>query len=202
MGPHVFYMLYMNILYVIGCKNIHTVLLKLYNQFYVNILYEIVCKNVHAFIKKNIWTPRVFLIFLRFFERILYKSNCIISIFSWCATHTKIRSKLVVIVTAGSQKITLWGPQRTPLGILGVNALVVLSEHLSTRAKEWNAECSGRLYSGARTALGSFVSTRPAWWRFHIPPSGRRRRSIETQRMTHIADDTVSPPLCNAADDN
>ena len=58
--------------------------------------------------------------FFTFFERILYKSNCIIVIFSWCATHTKIRSKLVVIVTAGSQKITLWGPQRTPLGILRV----------------------------------------------------------------------------------
>jgi len=28
--------------------------------------------------------------------------------------HTKIRNKLVDIVTAGSQKITLWGPQRTP----------------------------------------------------------------------------------------
>ena len=28
---------YMNILYVIGCKNIHTLLLKLYNQFYMNI---------------------------------------------------------------------------------------------------------------------------------------------------------------------
>ena len=55
MGPHVFYMFYMNILYVIGCKNIHTVLLKLYNQFYMNILYEIVCKNVHTFMKKNIW---------------------------------------------------------------------------------------------------------------------------------------------------
>jgi len=25
------------------------------------------------------------------------------------------------MVTAGSQKITLWGPQRTPLGILRVN---------------------------------------------------------------------------------
>ena len=58
--------------------------------------------------------------FFTFFERILYKSNCIIFIFSWCRTHTKIRSKLVVIVTAGSQKITLWGPQRTPLGILRV----------------------------------------------------------------------------------
>ena len=67
-GPHVFYMFYMNILYVIGCKNIHTVLLKLYNQFYMNILYEIVCKNVHNFMKKNIWTPRVFLIFLRFLK--------------------------------------------------------------------------------------------------------------------------------------
>ena len=58
--------------------------------------------------------------FFTFFERILYKSNCIIFIFCWCATHTKIRSKLVVIVKAGSQKITLWGPQRTPLDILRV----------------------------------------------------------------------------------
>ena len=46
---HVFYM---NILYVIGCKNTHTVLLKLYNQFYMNILHEIVCKNVHTFMKR------------------------------------------------------------------------------------------------------------------------------------------------------
>jgi len=38
-------------------------------------------------------------------------------------THTKISSKLVDIVTAGSQKITLWGPQRTPLGILRVKLL-------------------------------------------------------------------------------
>ena len=45
----------MNILYVIGCKNIHAVLLKLYNQFYMNILYEIVRKNVHTFMKKSIW---------------------------------------------------------------------------------------------------------------------------------------------------
>ena len=48
-------MFYMNVLYVIGCKNIHAILLKLYNQFYVNILYEIICKNVHTFMKKNIW---------------------------------------------------------------------------------------------------------------------------------------------------
>jgi hypothetical protein len=34
----------MNILYVIGCKNVYTLLLKLCNQFYMNILYEIVCK--------------------------------------------------------------------------------------------------------------------------------------------------------------
>ena len=59
--------------------------------------------------------------FFTFFERILYKSNCIIFIFSWCGAHTKIRSKLVAIVTAGSQKTTLWGPQRTPLGLLRVN---------------------------------------------------------------------------------
>ena len=55
-----------------------------------------------------------------FFERTLYKSNYIIFISSWCGTHTKIRSKLVDIVTAGSQKITLCGPQRTSLGILRV----------------------------------------------------------------------------------
>ena len=61
--------------------------------------------------------------FFTFFERILYKSNCIIFIFSWCGTYTKIRSKLVIIVTAGSQKITLWGPQRTPHGILRVKML-------------------------------------------------------------------------------
>ena len=48
-------MFYMNILYVIGCKNIHIILLKLCNQFYMNIRYEIVCKNVHTFVKKNIW---------------------------------------------------------------------------------------------------------------------------------------------------
>ena len=56
-GPHVFYMFHMNILYVIGCKNIHTLLLKLCHLFYMNILYEIeiVCKNVHTFMKKNIW---------------------------------------------------------------------------------------------------------------------------------------------------
>ena len=48
----------------------------------MNILYEIICKNVHTFMKKNIWTPLVFLFFFTFFERILYKSNCIIFIFS------------------------------------------------------------------------------------------------------------------------
>ena len=67
--------------------------------------------------------------FFTFFERILYKSNCIIFIFSWCGTLTKIRSKLVVIATAGSQKITLWGPQRTPLGILRVNVFVQQSAY-------------------------------------------------------------------------
>ena len=39
----------------------------------------------------------------------------------------KIRSKLVDIVTAGSQKITLWGPQRTPLGILRVKYVKLLT---------------------------------------------------------------------------
>ena len=67
------------------------------------------------------WDPKWVFNFLFFFERTLYKSNYIIFILSWCGTHTKIRSKLVDIITAGSQKITLWGPQRTPLGILRVN---------------------------------------------------------------------------------
>ena len=66
-----FYIQYIHAKHVIGCKNIHTVLLKLYNQFYMNILHEIVCKNVHTFMKKNIWTPRVFLIFLRFLKEYL-----------------------------------------------------------------------------------------------------------------------------------
>ena len=75
--------------------------------------------------------------FFTFFERILYKSNCIIFIFSWCATHTKIKSKLDVIVTAGSQKITLWGRQTTPLGILRVNYTVFRVECLSYNEKFW-----------------------------------------------------------------
>jgi len=60
------------------------------------------------------WDPNCVFNFLRFFERTLYKSYYITFILSWCGAHTKIRSKLVDIVTAGSQKITLWGPQRTP----------------------------------------------------------------------------------------
>ena len=60
------------------------------------------------------WDPKCVFNFLHFFERTLYKSNFTIFILSWCGTHTKIRSNLVDIVTAGSQKITLWGPQRTP----------------------------------------------------------------------------------------
>jgi len=67
------------------------------------------------------WDPKWVFNFLSFFERTLYKSNYIIFILSWCGAHTKIRSKLDDIVTAGSQKITLWGPQRTPLGVLKVN---------------------------------------------------------------------------------
>ena len=66
------------------------------------------------------WDPKCVFNFLRFFLRILYKSNYIIFILSWCGTYRKIRSKLVDIVEAGSQKITLWGPQRTPPFILRV----------------------------------------------------------------------------------
>jgi len=70
------------------------------------------------------WDPKCLFIFLRFFERTLYKSNYTIFILSWCGTHTKIRSKLVDIVKAGSQKINLWGPQRMPLGILRVKQII------------------------------------------------------------------------------
>ena len=53
MGSHRDPTFYMNILYVIGCKNIHTVLLKLYNQFYMNILYEIVGKKCTHFYEEE-----------------------------------------------------------------------------------------------------------------------------------------------------
>jgi len=49
-------------------KNINTVLLKICKQFYMNLLYEIVCKILHTFMKKNIWTPPAFLLFLRFLK--------------------------------------------------------------------------------------------------------------------------------------
>ena len=79
-----------------------------------------------------------------FFERTLYKSNYLIFILSWCWTHTQIRSKLVDIVTAGSQKITLWGPQRIPLGILRVNTFLFNFKNLCL--------CVRRLYlAAART---------------------------------------------------
>jgi len=78
------------------------------------------------------WDPKCVFNFLRFFERTLYKSNYIIFILSWCGTHTKIRSKLVDIVTAGSQEITLCGPQRTPLGILRVKCLTSLLMDINT----------------------------------------------------------------------
>jgi len=51
------------------------------------------------------------------------------------------RSKLVDTVTAGSQKFTLWGLQRTPLGILRVklNILAGFSETFSEgRFTSWN----------------------------------------------------------------
>ena len=70
------------------------------------------------------WDLKCVFNFLRFFERTLFKSNYIIFILSWCGTHTKIRSKLVDIVTAGSQKITLWGPQRTTLGRWRVKRMI------------------------------------------------------------------------------
>ena len=77
-----------------------------------------ICNVIYQAVSR--WDPKCVFNFLRFFERTLYKSNYIIFILSLCGTRTKIRSKLVDIVMAGSQKITLWGPQRTPLGILRV----------------------------------------------------------------------------------
>jgi len=78
------------------------------------------------------WDPKCVFNFLRFFERTLCKSNYTIFILSWCGTDTKIRSKLVDIVTAEWQKITLWGPQRTPLGILRVKSYSPLSASVSS----------------------------------------------------------------------
>jgi len=96
------------------------------------------------------WDPKCVFNFLRFFERTLYKSNYIIFILSWCGTHTKIRSKLVDIVTAGWQKITLWGPHRTSLGILRVNRTLILSTDSRKILKyqtwrkyvQWEPSCS------------------------------------------------------------
>jgi len=75
-----------------------------------------ICNLVYQ--ARSRWDPKCA---FNFFERTLYKSNYIIFILSWCGTHTKIRNKLVDIVTVGSQNITLWGPQRTLFGILRVN---------------------------------------------------------------------------------
>jgi len=71
-----------------------------------------ICKVVYLAVSR--WDPKCVFNILRFFKRTLYKSNYIVFILSWCGKHTKIRGKVVDIVTAGSQKITLWGPQRTP----------------------------------------------------------------------------------------
>ena len=103
------------------------------------------------------WDPRRVFNFLRFFERTLYKSNYIIFIFSWCGTHTKIRSKLVVIVTAESQKITLWGPQSIPLGILRVKGSW-LSAFVLRNWKLW--VCGGkmvRMYSQYQNSIETSV---------------------------------------------
>ena len=50
---------YIQYIHVIECKNIHTVLLKLYNQFYMNILYEIVYKKCTHFYEEEIYGPYV-----------------------------------------------------------------------------------------------------------------------------------------------
>jgi len=85
--------------------------------------------------------------FLRFVEKTLYKSNYIIFILSRCGTHTKIRSKLVDIVVVGSQKISLWGPQRTPLGILRVKNYQIRREALKEGIRIFNSFHSIRLQS-------------------------------------------------------
>jgi hypothetical protein len=95
------------------------------------------------------WDPKWVFDFLLFFVRTLYKSNYIIFILSWRGTHTKIRSKLVDIVTAGSQKITLWGPQRTPLGILRVKLSCREASDFEGRAEPYcDLPCVGSVHSG------------------------------------------------------
>jgi hypothetical protein len=54
--------------------------------------------------------PRWVFNFLRFFEEKLYKANHTLFTLSCCRTHTEISSTSVVMVTAGAQKITVWGP--------------------------------------------------------------------------------------------
>ena len=107
--------------------------------------------------------------FLRFFERTLYKSNYIIFISSWCGTHTKIRGKLVDIVTARSQKITVWDPQRTPLGILRVKekAITVMRSHLFVL-----------LSSASFEFLNSLTDFHETWYEFCCwrPPQRRTFR--------------------------
>jgi hypothetical protein len=109
---------------------------------------------MYTLLWRKIYGPHEFLIFFTFFERILYKCKCIIFIYSYCGTHTKIRSKLVVIVTVGSQKITLWGPQRTPLGILRVNFSQNLGQVCSSygRPDPTTGSCgSSELFSGPQS---------------------------------------------------
>ena len=97
------------------------------------------------------WDPKCVFNFLHFFERTLYKSNYIIFILSWCGSHTKIRSKLVDIVMAGSQKITLWGPQRNPLGILRVNTDVKNEWDFTSQYKKYFIKSKTQKYSWFQT---------------------------------------------------
>ena len=101
--------------------------------------------------------------FFYVFWKNTYKSNCIIFIFSWFGTHTKIRSKLVVIVTVGSQKITLWGPQRNPLGILRVKQFIFTKKKTlsyfcqpaegMTTAVKFEVQNKGVTFNTSRTSI-------------------------------------------------
>ena len=103
-----------------------------------------ICKVVY--LAGSRWDPKCVFNFLCFFERTLYKSNYIIFILSWFGTHTKIGSKFVDIVMAGSQKITLWGPQRTPFGVLRVKNRYVEAVQDIVRVMAAYCDCNKRIH--------------------------------------------------------
>jgi hypothetical protein len=119
--------------------------------------------------------------FLRFFEETLYKSNYIIFMLSWCRTHTKIRSTSVVMVTTGSQKIIVWGPGRTPLGILRVKPF------LKMHPFGFMFECEGFLLILSWTETLVLLRLQLFWKRNIILASIKHGRTSLVQKLCGTA---------------